>query len=170
MVVRRFWSSLRQPMIGDASALDWLEPSSELDAVRVVTPHPGEAARMLGATTKEVQADRVGALRNISEKFGKCWVVLKGHQSLIGRADGPVFVNSSGNPAMAQGGTGDVLAGFLGGLLAQPEWQKDIAHALRFAVWAHGQAADRSTAAKGGWTVDELPRELSRVSANPQAR
>lgn len=162
-IVTRFWRSLRQPMIVDASALDWLEASATIDGVRVVTPHPGEAARMLGVTTKEVQADRVGAVRKISEKFGNCWVVLKGHQSLIGRAKGPVYVNSSGNPFMAQGGTGDVLAGFLAGVLAQPELQKDVGYALRFGVWAHGNAADKLSAKQGRWVVEELPAELSVV-------
>src|ERR1051325_357358 len=120
--VRQFWRELPKPMVVDASALDWLEAGGvENGLVRVVTPHPGEAARMLGTTTTEVQADRVSAVRKISEKFGNCFVVLKGHQSLVGRSSGPVFINSTGNPFLAQGGSGDVLAGFLGGLLAQPK-------------------------------------------------
>jgi ADP-dependent NAD(P)H-hydrate dehydratase / NAD(P)H-hydrate epimerase len=163
--VREFWRELRQPMVVDASALDWLEAgamaSSEL--VRIVTPHPGEAARLLGITAREVQADRVCAVRRISEKFGNCFVVLKGHQSLVGRAGGPVFVNSTGNPFLAQGGSGDVLAGFLGGLLAQPELQKAVELTVRFAVWAHGAAADRLSEKQGRWTVEELAGEVSIV-------
>lgn len=162
--VRRLWRELQQPVVVDASALDWLEPGaigSEL--ARVVTPHPGEAGRMLGVSAKEVRADRVGAVRRISEKFGGCWVALKGHQSLVGRAKGPVFVNSTGNPFLAQGGSGDVLAGFMGGLLAQPELQKDVELTVRFAVWAHGAAADRLSARQGRWTVEELAGEVSVV-------
>jgi NAD(P)H-hydrate epimerase len=167
--VRQFWRELRQPMIADASALDWLEPgaTSSGEFVRVITPHPGEAARMLGTTAKEVQADRPWAVRNLSKKFGNCWVVLKGHQSLIGRANGPAFINSSGNPFLAQGGSGDVLAGFLGGLLAQPELQKDVELTVRFAVWAHGAAADRLSAKQGRWTVEELAGEVSIVGPKP---
>jgi NAD(P)H-hydrate repair Nnr-like enzyme with NAD(P)H-hydrate dehydratase domain len=131
--------------------------------VRVVTPHPGEAARMSGITAAEVQADRVRAVRIISEKFGNCFVVLKGHQTLVGRASGPVFVNSTGNPFLAQGGSGDVLAGLLGGLLAQPELLNDVELTVRFAVWAHGAAADRLSAKQGRWTVEELAGEVSVV-------
>jgi ADP-dependent NAD(P)H-hydrate dehydratase / NAD(P)H-hydrate epimerase len=162
--VKRLWRQFRQPMVVDASALDWLEPGAVgSEFVRVVTPHPGEAGRMLGVSANEVQADRVAALRRISEKFGGCWVVLKGHQSLVGRAKGPVFVNSTGNPFLAQGGSGDVLAGFLGGLLAQPELQKNVELTVRFAVWAHGAAADRLSARQGRWTVEELAGEVSVV-------
>jgi hydroxyethylthiazole kinase-like uncharacterized protein yjeF len=163
--VQKFWRELPQPMIVDASALDWLEPSGQAPAnhVRIVTPHPGEAARMLGVEAREIQRDRVSAVRGISQKFGACWVVLKGHQTLIGRAHGPIFVNSSGNPFLAQGGSGDVLAGFLGGLLAQPELQKDCELTVRFAVWAHGAAADRLSAKQGRWTVEELAGEVSIV-------
>ncbi|HUS35544.1 MAG TPA: NAD(P)H-hydrate dehydratase [Verrucomicrobiae bacterium] len=161
--VKRLWRELRQPMIVDASALAWLELADSTEFVRVVTPHPGEAARMLGVSTADVQADRVSAVRKISQKFGGCWVVLKGHQTLVGRSQGPVFVNSSGNPFLAQGGSGDVLAGFLGGLLAQPFLQKDIDVTVRFAVWAHGAAADWLSARQGRWTVEELAGEVSVV-------
>src|SRR5213075_602162 len=92
-------------------------------------------------------------IRKLSQQYGNCWVVLKGHQTLVGRATGPVFVNSTGNPFLAQGGSGDVLAGFLCGLLAQPELQKDVELTVRFAVWAHGAAADRLSAKQGRWTV-----------------
>jgi NAD(P)H-hydrate epimerase len=162
--VKRLWRELPQPMIVDASALAWLEPADRrTDFVRVVTPHPGEAARMLGVSATDVQADRVSAVRKISEKFSGCWVVLKGHQTLVGRSQGPVFVNSTGNPFLAQGGSGDVLAGFLGGLLAQPILQKNIELTVRFAVWAHGAAADWLSARQGRWTVEELAGEVSVV-------
>ena len=162
--VRQFWRELKHPMVVDASALGWLEAGGlENGLVRVVTPHPGEAARMLEITAAEVQADRVSAVRRISEKFGNCLVVLKGHQSLVGRSSGPVFINSTGNPFLAQGGSGDVLAGFLGGLLAQPKLQEDVELTVRFAVWAHGAAADRLSAKQGRWTVEELAAEVSIV-------
>ena len=92
-----------------------------------MTPHPGEAARLLNWTTQKVQANRLAAVRELSQKYGHCWVVLKGHQTLIGHCDGEVFVNSSGNPHLAQGGSGDLLAGFMAGLLAQPALQADVA-------------------------------------------
>jgi ADP-dependent NAD(P)H-hydrate dehydratase / NAD(P)H-hydrate epimerase len=114
------WQSFPMPVVVDASALDWIEPGpTALNSRRVLTPHPGEAARLLGTKPAGIQEDRVAALRAISGKFGNCWVVLKGYQTLIGRNNGEVFVNSSGDAFLAQGGAGDVLAGFLGGLLAQ---------------------------------------------------
>ena len=74
-------------------------------------------------------------LCKLSNRFGNCWVVLKGHQTLVGRNIGDVSVNSSGNPYLAQGGSGDVLAGFLSGLLAQPGLQVDPADTIRYATW-----------------------------------
>ncbi len=102
-------------------------------AVRVMTPHPGEAARLLGSSSAAVQSDRIGALRELSRRFHDCFVVLKGHQTLVGRSDGALYINSSGNAYLAQGGSGDALAGFITGLLAQPELQRDplTTHALR---------------------------------------
>ncbi len=159
--VKRFWRTLRQPMIVDATALDWMDPAPvPPDLIRVVTPHPGEAARMLGATIQAVQSDRVSALRNISERFGNCWVALKGHQTLVGRNKGPIHVNSSGNPFLAQGGSGDVLAGFLAALLAQPALQKDPGLTLRYAVWAHGAAADRLSLSRANWSIEDLASSL----------
>jgi NAD(P)H-hydrate epimerase len=153
--VRRLWQESKLAVIVDASALGWLEPGPTAEALRVITPHPGEAARMLGVTTAEVQADRISALRELSSKFGSCHVVLKGHQTMVGRRREELFVNSTGNPYLAQGGSGDLLAGFLGGLLAQPPLQQD-ARTLRYAVWQHGLAADSLLARKANWTVEEL--------------
>ncbi len=155
--VRRIWRDLPLPVIADASALDWLiNGPSKAGATRVITPHPGEAARMLKTTTSRIEADRPAALRELSKRWGNCWVVLKGCQTLVGRSDGEIFVNSSGNPGLAQGGAGDVLAGFLGGLLAQPRLQPDPLSAIRFAVWQHGASADILGGQGRSWTVAEL--------------
>ncbi len=164
-LTRRLWRRLGRdsslPMIVDASALDWLAPHAlSRNEIRVVTPHPGEAARMLGKTAQQVQANRPQAVREISRRFGDCWVVLKGHQTLMGRSAGEIFVNSSGNPHLAQGGSGDVLAGFIAGLLAQPAMQGDVGKTLRFAVWLHGSTADRLQTAKKNWVVEDLVAEL----------
>lgn len=159
--VRTLWTSSPLPVVVDASALDWLpEGPVRPDSLRVITPHPGEAARMLGVTNAAVQQDRVKALRELSSRCGRCWVVLKGHQTLVGNHTGAVFVNPTGNPHLAQGGSGDVLAGFLAGLLAQPALQIDACQALRYAVWRHGEAADSLQAACRGWTMQDLCGEL----------
>jgi NAD(P)H-hydrate epimerase len=149
------------PVVVDASALDWLVPHAlAKNEIRVVTPHPGEAARMLGKTAQQVQANRPQAVRDISQRFGDCWVVLKGHQTLVGRSTGEIFVNPSGNPHLAQGGSGDVLAGFIAGLLAQPALQADVGKTIRFAVWLHGATADALQAARTNWVVEDLIERL----------
>ncbi len=159
----QLWLLSPAPVIVDASALDWLpRASSATPGIRVITPHPGEAARLLGCATAEVQRDRPAALRALSKKFSQCWVVLKGPHTLIGRGEGELFVNSSGNDGLAQGGSGDLLAGFIAGWLAQPALQLDPARALRHAVFAHGAAADRLSARRGNWIVEELADELGR--------
>ena len=176
-ITRRLWRDAETPVIVDASALDWLAPHTlAKERVRIITPHPGEAARLLNTTAQQVQADRVQAVREISRRFGNCWVVLKGHQTLIGRSadlrsdgasspqDGEIFVNPSGNPHLAQGGSGDVLAGFIAGLLAQPALQTDIGRTLRYAVWQHGLAADKLQMTRANWVVEDLPGELGNLA------
>jgi NAD(P)H-hydrate epimerase len=158
---RKLWRDSELPMVADASALDWLSPGKFHDeAIRVVTPHPGEAARLLNTTAQKVQANRASSLREISKRLGNCWVVLKGNQTLVGRSVGEIFVNSSGNPHLAQGGSGDTLAGFLAGLLAQPALQTDAGKTIRYAVWQHGAAADKLQATRANWTVEDLADEI----------
>ena len=164
MITRKIWRDIVMSVVVDASALDWLplDPVPK-NAVRVITPHPGEAARLLNSTTKQVQSDRPRAVREISKRFGNCWVVLKGQHTLIGRSTGEIFVNSSGNPHLAQGGSGDALAGFIAGLLAQPVLQADPGRTLRYAVWQHGHAADRLQATRRNWVVEELFEKLGNL-------
>lgn len=158
---RKVWLESPLPVVVDASALEWLPPAGiKTQAPRVITPHPGEAARMLQMTNTEVQADRPRSLRELSRRFGNCHVVLKGYQTLIGRGRESLFVNSSGNALLAQGGSGDLLGGFIAGLLAQPDLQKDCAMVIRYAVWAHGAAADRLSRERRNWTVEDLAAAL----------
>lgn len=162
--LRQIWKELECPVVVDASALDWLEgTASPIPFCRVITPHPGEAARLLSCTVAEVQKDRMAALRSLSRKFGNAWVVLKGRHTLIGGVEGEIFVNGSGDSGLAQGGTGDLLAGLIGGWLAQPGVHRDPLLALRYAVWEHGAAAERLTARRANWIVEELAAELGAV-------
>lgn len=158
--VQRIWRDLPFPVVVDASVLDLLPPHVLCKAARVITPHPGEAARMLNSNSKQVQADRPRALRELSKRFGNCWVVLKGNQTLIGTKDGEIHVNSSGNPFLGQGGSGDVLSGYIAGLLAQPVLQADIGKTLRFAVWQHGATADALQEKGKIWVIEDLAAEL----------
>jgi NAD(P)H-hydrate epimerase len=172
MFARHVWRDSLLPIVIDASALDWLPlDSAPRNTIRVITPHPGEAARLLRSSSQQVQANRLNTLRNVSRRFGNPWVVLKGHQTLIGRSTDGVYVNSSGNPHLAQGGSGDVLAGFLAGLLAQPELQKDPLKTIRYAVWQHGAAADYLEATRPNWVVEELVEVLgAKAVRDPDSR
>ncbi len=153
----RLWRTAPIPVIVDASALDWLPCSSEaVPALRVITPHLGEAARMLGCSADEVQHDRPAALRALSKSRGGCWVVLKGFQTLVGQCQGVIWLNSSGDAALAQGGTGDILAGYLAGLLAQPELISQTATTIRYAVWQHGAASDNAKTIGHQYVPEEL--------------
>jgi NAD(P)H-hydrate epimerase len=163
--LRKLWvKDGRLTMVVDATAIDWLPMGPTVpNQLRVVTPHPGEAARMLNSNPKQVQADRVGALRKISSRFGDCWVVLKGHHTLVGRSSGPVYANPSGNAGLAQGGSGDVLAGFLAGLLTQPTLSEDPMTTLRYAVWQHGAAGDLLESAAPNWVIEDLVEHMGSV-------
>ena len=164
-MARRLWTELEIPVIADASALDWLPSEAPpQNAIRVITPHPGEAARLLKSNPAQVQADRQKALRELSARFGNCRVVLKGHQTLIGGGAEDIYVNSSGNPHLAQGGAGDLLGGYLAGLLAQPAMAANVLRAIRFAAWQHGAAADWLQASRSNWTVEDLATVLGNTS------
>jgi ADP-dependent NAD(P)H-hydrate dehydratase / NAD(P)H-hydrate epimerase len=161
LLVADLWRRFPGPVVVDASALAWVPPeTSTQPGLRVVTPHPGEAARMLTTTAEIIQGNRVQALRDLSRRFSHAWVVLKGHQTLIGRSDAEIYVNSSGNPHLAQGGSGDVLAGYLAGLLAQPHLQTDPLTALRYGAWQHGSAADILQTKQSHWVVEDLLSQI----------
>ena len=151
-----------QPCVLDADALNLIAENRDLrDACRrrstdtIVTPHPAEAARLLGRETSEVQADRLAASRRLAEEL-RAHVVLKGIGSVLFARDGHWFINTSGNPGMASAGMGDVLAGMLGALLAQGYSGET---ALVLGTHLHGCAADeavRAGAGPVGLTAGEL--------------
>ena len=160
-IFRRLWRDAAVPMVVDATAINWLVPHSlGKNVVRVLTPHPGEAAVLLRQSVADVQANRERTVREISQRYGNAWVVLKGHETLVGRAEGEIQVNPTGNPHLAQGGSGDVLAGFIGGLLAQPALQAEVGRVVRYAVWQHGAAADQLQSRRKNWVIEDLVNEL----------
>ena len=112
-----------------------------------LTPHPGEMARLVGCEIKDVQARRIEVARKSAADWN-AFVILKGHQTVIASADGQVFVNSTGNPGMGTGGTGDVLTGMLAGLTAQ-FGTSDWVRVLAFGVYLHGLAGDIAYADTG---------------------
>ncbi len=130
----------RVPQVWDADALNLLAAGAvELPADCLLTPHPGEAARLLGITVGEVQADRPAATRALASRYG-CTVLLKGAGTLISDFDGRLALCDRGHPAMASAGLGDVLAGVAGALLAQGLEPFDAAC---LAVWLHAVAGER---------------------------
>jgi len=114
--------------------------SGKADKSIAITPHPGEMARLVGGSIPEVQANRISVSRRAAEAWNAI-VILKGQQTVIAAPDGRVCINSTGNPGMATGGTGDVLTGMLAGLTAEYASQ-DWFHTLCFGVYLHGLAGD----------------------------
>src|SRR5205807_9378659 len=111
----------------------------------IITPHPGEMARLVGMTTEEVQGSRLEIARNFASAH-HVYVVLKGHRTLVATPDEKVFINPTGNPGMATGGTGDVLTGMIAAWLAQ---LLDAEAACKLAVYLHGVAGDLAEADEG---------------------
>ena len=148
-------------MLLDADALNILSVNAEIRSMArgckdlILTPHPAEAARLLGTTAVQVQADRTATVRKIGEIFGAT-VVLKGHKTLVAAPDTEIYVNHSGNAGLATAGSGDVLGGIVGSLLAQGLKSFEAACA---GVWLHGAAADvmmESAGIKAGLLAGEI--------------
>ena len=167
--IRRVVRDTKVPVILDADGLNAF--SSCADELRqrkseflAITPHPGEMSRLLGISTKDVQQDRVNAALEAARRW-KAHVILKGSRTLITSSDGPIFVNSTGNPGLAKGGSGDVLTGILGGLTAQFK-TADWTRVLALGVYLHGLAAD--LAVKGTDLSGLLATQVA--AALPKAR
>lgn len=153
----------------DADALNAFENASDKlngqGRTLVITPHPGEMSRLTGLTIAEIQANRLDVARKFSREH-KLIVVLKGHRTLIASPDGTVWVNPSGNPGMATGGTGDILTGMVAGMLAQHPHQPLEATVL--AVYLHGLAGDAAARhiGEGSLVATDLIRFLPEAFAN----
>jgi NAD(P)H-hydrate epimerase len=164
-------SERERPMLIDADGLNALAAIG-CEALRhargpvVLTPHPGEAARLLGVTTAAINDDRVSAARRLADRTGAC-VLIKGARSVIASPDGDICVNSTGNPGMSTPGMGDALSGMVGALLGQHMRPLD---ALALGVFIHGYAADRVAARVGrigylaGDLIDESPATLEALT------
>jgi hydroxyethylthiazole kinase-like uncharacterized protein yjeF len=186
-LVQRLLIEIPKPLVLDADGLNALAMSPEIAQARpddpraplVLTPHPGEAARLLGTSIANVQSNRIDSVRELARRY-RATVVLKGRYTLIADVQGNVHINTSGNPGMASGGMGDTLTGILGGLLAQavaPLRTIDDTNTFRteavpplevvaLGVFLHGLAGDLAAAAHGeaglvaGDLIDHLPAAL----------
>jgi hydroxyethylthiazole kinase-like uncharacterized protein yjeF len=147
-LTRALVAESRKPMVIDADGLNALAGSdwSSGGNLRVLTPHPGEMSRLTGKTVAAIEADRVGAARSLAMQKKVCFV-LKGERTLIAFPDGRVRINPTGTPAMATGGTGDILTGMIAGFLGQfPDHPEQ---AITAAVYLHGLSGELGAAAKG---------------------
>ena len=164
--------NLAMPWVIDADGLNNL--AFDLERLRhaktapILTPHPGEMARLIGKSAADVNADRIEIARSFATAQ-RCHVVLKGARTVIATADGKVFINPTGNPGMASGGMGDVLGGIIAALLGQGLSAGD---AMKLGVYLHGYVGDRVAEAKGpigviaSDIVDGLPRSLAELAAS----
>jgi NAD(P)H-hydrate epimerase len=141
-LVREMVRTCAQPLVIDADGVNALAGHLDLLAQapgpRILTPHPGEMARLVGLLTKDIQTRRLDAAQELAAR-SRAWVVLKGAQTVVAGPDGRTSLNSTGNPSLASGGTGDVLTGLIGGFLAQGLTPWDAA---RLGVYLHGLSAD----------------------------
>jgi len=169
---RALVQELARPMTVDADGLSALAGNLDVlesaPAARCLTPHPGEMARMLSVPVRDVQRDRIATVRDFAGRY-RAHVVLKGAWSVIGDPEGRVFVNPTGNPGMASGGTGDVLTGVLGAFLAR---RMAPGAALQSAVYLHGLAGDIAAERVGeealiaGDVIAALPEAFKRLGGD----
>lgn len=144
------------PVILDADGLNIISRHMDVldkrEALTILTPHDGEFARLSGCTLPIV--DRLSAAKNFAEKHN-CILVLKGHRTIAAAQNGLCFINTTGNPGMARGGSGDALAGLMAGLTVQPEMKSN---GILFSIWLHGRSGDLAAAEKGeyGMTIGDL--------------
>jgi hydroxyethylthiazole kinase-like uncharacterized protein yjeF len=164
---RALVAEVPRPMIVDADALSalagHLDLLEEAPAPRILTPHPGEMARMLGVSIAQVQADRIETVRRFCVRY-RVHLALKGARSVLGSPDGRIFINPTGNPGMATGGSGDVLTGMIGAFLAR---RFDPLPALQAGCFLHGLAGDIAAADRGeeglvaGDIIEAIPSALN---------
>jgi NAD(P)H-hydrate epimerase len=161
--VRALVDRATMPVVIDADGLNAFADDPDRLSGRegrdvIITPHPGEMARLVGMSTDEVQGSRLEIARNFATAH-RIYVVLKGHRTLVATPDGKVFVNPTGNAGMATGGTGDVLTGMIAAWLAQ---LLDAEAACRLAVYLHGMAGDLAEADEGevAMTAGDLAAHL----------
>jgi len=175
------------PMVIDADGLNAFQGAAEkLDGSAhplVLTPHPGEMARLIGGTVADVEKERLAIARRFAQEH-KLVLVLKGHRTLTALPDGRVWVNHSGNPGMATGGMGDILTGMAAGLWAQglpkkpvsPSAGSPASEAIVTAVYLHGLAGDVACEAQGELSLTAtdllaaLPEAIRRVKASAREK
>lgn len=157
-LVRKLHRNVQKPFVIDADGINAFQGNPDMIRTSkhgaVFTPHPGELARIMGLTPQAVNADRVGTGRSFADKYG-VHLLLKGARSIFFSPGGEMIINPTGNPALAKGGSGDILTGFIGGFIAQGY---SLMEATVFAAYVHGYIAD--TWAENGIDLDMLACDL----------
>ncbi|RAV04120.1 NAD(P)H-hydrate dehydratase [Paenibacillus sp. YN15] len=161
--LRRIWEETACPLVVDADALNmladaqdfrtWIAPANR---PAILTPHPGEMSRLLGIPTAEVQRDRIGSAIRFAREHNVV-LVLKGARTVTALPDGRAYINGTGNPGMATGGAGDVLAGLIASLLAQGY---AAGEAAALGVYLHGAAGDRAAQLRPGGSASLLAGDI----------
>ncbi len=150
-LVQRMIAEIDIPIILDADGLNALALNTQCAQKRaeagysplLLTPHPGEASRLLGTSIAEIQSNRVASVRLLAERLSAI-ALLKGSNTLMTAQKCPILVNSTGNPGMATGGSGDTLTGIIGGVLAQRRYRASFLEGMALGAWLHGDAGDRA--------------------------
>jgi len=165
-VVRHLVKRSEIPMVIDADGINaligHLDILKEAKAPLILTPHPGEMARLLGITPKDIQKDRIGIAQRFA-KENRVFLVLKGARTIISDPHGDIFINPTGNPGMATAGTGDVLTGMISGLIAQG---MEPLTAAKTGVYLHGLTGDISAEEFGemgmiaGDMIERIPKAI----------
>ncbi|TGU70881.1 NAD(P)H-hydrate dehydratase [Geomonas terrae] len=170
-LVHSLLAALRQPIVLDADALNAVAPDPSIllkrkGLITVLTPHPGEMARLINGSVPEVEEDRIGCARDFATRY-QVHLILKGARSIIAAPDGRIAVNGSGNPGMASGGMGDVLTGVVAALIGQGY---DPFTACRLGAFVHGFAADLLLETRGSQGMcatdvqEALPAAMDRIA------
>ncbi len=140
--------SIKRPLVIDADALNAVSTHTQIllknRGIKILTPHPGEMARLTGLKKEFIERNRLMVSKNFAARF-RCTVILKGHHSLVVSPQGKTYLNKTGNPGMATAGSGDVLTGIISAFLAQG---LDGFEAAKLAVYIHGRAGDLAAKAK----------------------
>ncbi len=172
-LLRQLLPKIVKPLVVDADGLNAL--AEEVDLLRrrtlpcILTPHPGEMARLIRQSAEAVQSDRERIAGEFAKKY-QVVVVLKGHRSVVANFDGTLYVNETGNPGMASGGSGDVLTGMIVGLLGQ---RLSLFDAARLGVYLHGLAGDLAAREKGeigliaSDVADRIPLAIRQYQSSP---
>jgi ADP-dependent NAD(P)H-hydrate dehydratase / NAD(P)H-hydrate epimerase len=172
-LTRELVAAIKKPMVIDASSLDALSGHTGIlkkaglnTAQKVITPHPAEMARLTGVKISAIQNNRKGIAKDFANEYNVT-VVLKGHSTVVASPGGSLYINSSGNPGMARGGTGDILSGMIAAFIGQG---LTAFEAAKYAVYLHGLAGDLAAKEKtqlgmiASDIVDKIPEAIKAVS------